>query len=297
MAMPYCEAGETTLGRLDRAGDKWGLPPFRDKTMKGKKTRRNEASNTNEHPLRLLALGSLAGVQRGHRAPRDLTVQTPPPLPRSYLENRSQVTQLVWCRAFNSLDSDCRRQTCIFPLHLPTRPSRRGPDGVTSPWTLKLRCVPFCREEIQCFGDPGLRGGGRFGESSCWLEPDACSSKQDANGISAGNAALELHRGRLSSLSWPPGLCPQQRNPSGCSSPALVSHSPLGLMEPKSSAWLLQVQGMAIREAALVDKTISTLSITHGGQRCSSRGSILPALPSPGQQQPGCIQPLHQLPA
>lgn len=50
MAIPYCKAGETTLGRLERAGDKWGLLPFRDKTMKGKKMRRNEASNANEHP-------------------------------------------------------------------------------------------------------------------------------------------------------------------------------------------------------------------------------------------------------
>lgn len=50
MAIPYCKAGETTLGRLERAGDKWGLLPFRDKTMKGKKTRRNEASNASEHP-------------------------------------------------------------------------------------------------------------------------------------------------------------------------------------------------------------------------------------------------------
>lgn len=63
-------------------------------------------------------------------------------------------------------------------------------------------------------------------------------------------------------------------------------------MEPKSSAWLPQVQGIAIREAALVCKTISTLSITHGGHRSSSPGSILSALPSPGQQQLGCIQPL-----
>lgn len=98
-------------------------------------------------------------------------------------------------------------------------------------------------------------------------------------------------------LSWPPGLCAQQRKPSGCSSPALISHSPLGQMEPKSSAWLPQVQSIAIGEAALVYKTISTLSITHGGHRSSSPGSILPALPSPGRQQLGCIQPLRQLPA
>lgn len=48
MAIPSCEAEETTLGRLERAGDKWGLPPFKDKTMKGKKRRRNKAGSTNE---------------------------------------------------------------------------------------------------------------------------------------------------------------------------------------------------------------------------------------------------------
>ena len=117
------------------------------------------------------------------------------------------------------------------------------------------------------------------------------------NGISAGDAVLELRWGRLSSPSWPPGLHPRQRKLLGCSSPALISHSSLGLMELKSSAWLPQAWGIAIRGAALVSKTISTLNITHGGHGSSSPGSILPALPSPGPQKPGCIQALLRLPA
>lgn len=96
MAIPYCEAGETTLGRLEKAGDKWGLPPFRDKTMKGKKTRRNEAGNTGEHPRSPTGAGVLGWCSEGSASPLrpDLT-NSPPPLPRSYQENRSQVTWLV----------------------------------------------------------------------------------------------------------------------------------------------------------------------------------------------------------
>ena len=96
MAIPYYEAGETALGRLERAGDKWGLAPFRDKTMKGKKTRRNEADNTNEHPPSPAGAGVLGWCSEGSVSPLRPDLATPPPpLPTSYLENRSQVTWLV----------------------------------------------------------------------------------------------------------------------------------------------------------------------------------------------------------
>lgn len=63
----------------------------------------------------------------------------------------------------------------------------------------------------------------------------------------------------------------------------------------KSSARLLQAWGAAIRRAGLASQTISTLNITHGGYRSRYPESILPVLPHHGQQQPDCIQPLHQL--
>lgn len=195
MAIPYCEAGETAVGRLERAGDKWGLRPFRDKTMKGKKTRRNEAGNADERPPSPAGAGVPGWCLEGSASPQGPDLANFPPcaqiLSRKSLSGYTACSACS-CGAFNSLDSargDCSWQTRVFTLHFPTRPCRRGPSGATSPWTLKLCCIPSCREEIRHFGDPGPHGGERFGEMSCWLEQDACSSKWSANGICAGDTS------------------------------------------------------------------------------------------------------------
>lgn len=80
MAMSYCEAGETALGRLERAGDKWGRPPFRDKTMKGKKTRRNKVGNTDEHPPSPAGAGVPGWCSEGSSSPLRPDLANSPPL-------------------------------------------------------------------------------------------------------------------------------------------------------------------------------------------------------------------------
>lgn len=129
------------------------------------------------------------------------------------------------CGAF-----DCRRQTRIFPLRLPTRPCRRGPAGVTGPWTLKLRCIPFCREEIRRFGDP-WKGEGLGSRAAGWSRPlvppsglqmalvlgmpcwscagEGSPQPPGLRGFIPGSArhrdAAPRHNPRLTQSSWPDG--------------------------------------------------------------------------------------------